>query len=105
MKDEPPGTPEYSGGWEIPVIRKILGIWDTRKDREIWETRKTRKATGNGEIGENRYTRDNLGTSWNSGGFRGLMCLGEPENLEIPVLGDCEIREFRKHREIREIWL
>ena len=82
-----------------------MGIWDTRKDREIWETRKTRKATGNGEIGENRYTRENLGTSWNPGEFRGLMCLGEPEDLEIPALGDCEIREFRKHREIREIRL
>ena len=90
MKDGPPGTPEYTGGWGIPEIRKILGIWDTRKDRETRKTRKIREVTGNGEIGEKRYTWENLGTFWNPGGFRGTMCLGDPEDWEIPELGDCE---------------
>ena len=91
MKDGPLGTPEYSGGWEIPEIRKILGIWDTRKDRE---TRKIQEFTENGEIGEKRYTSKNLGTFWNPRGFRGIMCLEDPEDWEIPELGNCENREF-----------
>ena len=85
MKDGFLGTPEYSGGWEILEIRKILGIWDTRKD---WETRKIEEFTEYGEIGEKRYTWKNLGTFWNPRGFRGIMCLEDPDHRKFGSFGE-----------------
>ena len=51
-----PGTPEESGDWKIPEIRKISGIRRTRRDAEtqgIEEVREVRKIR---KTGEKRYT-------------------------------------------------